>query len=216
MTTETTGARPVTQRLKEETAEHHKAAERHPFQQALLRGAVSREAYADYLGQMLLLHAALESRLRAAAPRTPAIRRVVKDFQHQEPYLRRDLAFFGVDPGLITPTPHTKSFIATLDRVAAERPLALIGYHYVLEGSNNGSKYIAKAIRRTFSLSGQDGTAYLDPYGEDQIPRWQQFKADLEASGLTEADGDVLVAAAAEMFEAIGRISGDLTRTIHA
>jgi heme oxygenase len=212
----TTESRPVTKRLKEETAEHHKAAERHEFQQALVRGSVSREAYIDYLGQMLLLHAALESRLRAAARATPAITRVVKDYQHQEPYLRRDLAYFGVDPGSLTASPQTKAFITTLDRVAAERPLALLGYHYVLEGSNNGSKYIAKAIRRSFSLGGQDGTAYLDPYGEEQMPRWAAFKADLEASDLSDAEGDVLVAAAAEMFEAIGRISEDLARAVHA
>ncbi len=216
MSVESNQPRPVTMRLKEETAEHHKAAERHEFQQALVRGGVSKEAYIDYLGQMLLLHAALESRLRAAAPRIPAIKRVVKDFQHQEPYLKRDLGFFGVDPATLTPSPQTKAFIATLDRVAAERPLALLGYHYVLEGSNNGSKYIAKAIRRTFSLSGQDGTAYLDPYGDEQMPRWQAFKADLEASGLSDSEGDVLVKAAAEMFEAIGRISEDLARAVHA
>jgi heme oxygenase len=211
-----TDTRPITLRLKEETAEHHTAAERHPFQQSLIRGTVSREAYVDYLGQMLLLHAALESRLRSVAPRTPAIRSVVKEFQHQEPYLRRDLAFFGVDPATVKPSPQTAAFIAALDRVAAERPLALLGYHYVLEGSNNGSKYIAKAIRRALSLEAQDGTAYLDPYGGEQVARWQLFKADLDASGLSDAEGDILVKAAAEMFDAIGRISGDLTRAVHA
>lgn len=208
--------RPVSVRLKEETAEHHTAAERHPFQQSLVRGTVSRDGYIDYLGQMFLLHAALESHLRAAAARVPAIAKVVRDFQHQEPYLRRDLAFFGVNPGSVAPTPQTSAFIATLDRVAAERPLALLGYHYVLEGSNNGSKYIAKAIRRTFGLGGQDGTAYLDPYGDQQQARWAEFKADLQACPLSNAEGDTLVRAASEMFEAIYRISDDLSAAVRA
>lgn len=209
-------SRPITLRLKEETAEHHAAAERHPFQQSLIRGTVSREAYIDYLGQMLLVHSALEAGLREAAPRIPAIERVVKAFQHQEPYLRADLAFFGIDPASITPSPQTEAFISTLGRTARERPLALLGYHYVLEGSNNGSKYIARAVRRLFSLSGRDGTMYLDPYGEEQVPRWAAFKADLESCHLGATDGDTLVRAAAEMFDAIYRISDDLARPVAA
>lgn len=212
----TNNPRPITQRLKEETADHHKAAERHEFQQALVRGAVSRESYTDYLGQMLLVHTALEGALRRARAAIPAIGRVVHEFQFQEPYLRRDLACFGIDPASVAPLPSTRALIALIEQAERDRPLALLGHHYVLEGSNNGSKYIAKAIRRTFSLSGQAGTAYLDPYGDEQAPKWARFKADLESCGLGEAEGDTLVAAAAEMFEAIGGISEDLSRTVPA
>lgn len=206
----------ISERLKAETAEHHTAAERHPFQRSLVRGTVGREGYAEYLGQMLLVHAALEAGLRRAAPAVPAIAKVVREEQYQEPYLRRDLAHFGVDPAAVTPSPATAELVARLERVARERPLALLGHHYVLEGSNNGSRFIARAIRSALGLSGREGTEYLDPYGEAQRANWAQFKADLDACGLSEAEGDVLVKAAAEMFEGIHRISEDLSAAVGA
>jgi heme oxygenase len=78
---------------------------------------------------------------------------------------------------------------------------------YVLEGSNNGNRFIARAIRK--ALPGAP-TRYLDPYGENQRPLWARFKADMEAVGFTPAEQDQIVLAAQEMFAAVGALSCEL------
>jgi len=94
-----------------------------------------------------------------------------------------------------------------LGRIAASDELALLGMRYVLEGSNNGNRFIARAIRA--GLPGAP-TRYLDPYGEAQRPRWVQFKADMDAVGFEAGQQDRIVAAAQEMFAAIGALSREL------
>ncbi|NNG17900.1 MAG: hypothetical protein HKM89_15600, partial [Gemmatimonadales bacterium] len=49
--------------LKAATAEQHHRAERHEFQQMMVRGTLPREVYADWLGQMLHVHRGLEDHL---------------------------------------------------------------------------------------------------------------------------------------------------------
>jgi heme oxygenase len=197
-------------RLKAETQDLHTAAERHPFQAAMAAGRVSREEYVRWLGQMLLVHRRLEARIREAMDAVPALRAVVRPFQFQEPYLLEDLALFGVRPEELTPTPAAAAILADLDRAAASRPLALLGFHYVLEGSNNGSRFIARSIRRALGLTPGRGDRFLDPYGESQRDNWAAFKRDMEAQRFSTGDIDFLVSAAREMFAAISRLSGDV------
>ena len=54
------------------------------------------------------------------------------------------------------------------------------------------------------------GACFLDPYGEAQRPRWAEYKQALGSLNLTEAESDALLAAAQDMFRAIGRISEEL------
>jgi heme oxygenase len=140
----------------------------------------------------------------------------VQEYQYQEPYLRRDLAAFRADANGVAPTAGTRAFLEWLDSPDGRAPLALLGCHYVVEGSNNGSRYIAKAIRRAFGIEGSAGVEYLDPYGDEQPARWARFKSDLDSAGLGEVEADRLVAAAKVMFETIGRISDDLARAVPA
>lgn len=205
----------VMARLKAETQDLHDAAESHRFQKALARGKISREDYTRWLGQMLLLHRALESALRSARSE-PAIAAVVRDYQYQEPYLLADLEHSAVDPGSIEPLPATAAIAARIDRAASEQPLALLGYHYVLEGSNNGSRFIARAVRRSLNLTPGRGDKYLDPYGDEQRALWAEFKADMGAVPFTPEQIQTLVDAAREMFDAISRISDDLLEPARA
>ncbi|TVQ33146.1 MAG: biliverdin-producing heme oxygenase [Phycisphaeraceae bacterium] len=204
----TTTTRPtVMELLKASTQDLHDAAENHEFQRDMFKGKISREAYAAYLGQMLLVHRTLEGRLTDVRSEVPVIGRIVASHQYQAPYLLEDLAFLDVDPDSISPTPATKAII---ERIGRASPLALLGMHYVLEGSNNGSRYIAVNIRKAFDLQPGRGDRYLDPYGEDQRQHWAAFKRDMDAEVFTDEQQETLVAAAREMFEAISHISEDL------
>lgn len=200
----------ITSRLKAETQDLHQAAEQHELQRALFKGRLPREVYAQHLGQLYLVHKALEGHIRRVRPSVPALAAVVKDYQFQEPYAEADLRTYGVDPASVRPTPSTKQLIESFERIAKTDPLALLGHHYVLEGSNNGSRFIAMAVRKAYALTPGQGDRYLDPYGDEQPARWAEFKRDLAAQKLTDAQKDTLVRAAREMFAGIKSMNDDL------
>ncbi|HRJ49995.1 MAG TPA: biliverdin-producing heme oxygenase, partial [Phycisphaerales bacterium] len=105
--------------LRESTSDLHTAAERSELQRLLVSGRASRSQYAEHLSQMFLVHRALDAALRAASEASPAVRTVVRDEHFQEPYLREDLAFLGVNPESIEPVPATTAMTARIAGVAA-------------------------------------------------------------------------------------------------
>lgn len=199
---------PIMARLKSETGELHGQAEGRPLQKRLARGEIDRGAYADYLGQLLLVHRALEQALATAAARHPEIAAVFRDEHRREGNIRSDLAVFGRDAGAIVPLPATTVLVTTIQRTATTAPVGLLGLLYVLEGSTNGSKYIAKALRRSFG--GDAGLSYLDPYGDEQRATWETFKVQMDDVGFKPAQADQIVAAARAMFQGIADISDGL------
>lgn len=206
----------TTVQLKTATQPLHDAAENHPFQRQLIQGSLPLNGYIHYLSQMFIVHRSLEGHIRGAADTHPAFHRVVAEHQFQESYLREDLAYFGVRPDGVLSLPATAALAAELDSLAADRPLALLGCHYVLEGSNNGSKYLSHAVRRAYELKEGPGTRYLDPYGQRQRALWERFRSDLNALSFTELETETLLHGATMMFQGIYAIQEDLHRTAAA
>lgn len=200
----------IMQRLKSETQDLHDAAESHELQRKLMKGELSRELYAAHLGQLYLVHKALESAIRDAQTSVPALQTVVHDYQFQVPYLEEDLAFYGLSIDSLEPTPGTARLIEKIEQAAKSDPIALLGFQYVLEGSNNGSKYIAKAVSRAYQIESGPGLRYLDPYGDNQRAYWGAFIADMAKCSFSDAQSDALVDAAGDMFRGIAEIGDDL------
>lgn len=200
-------------RLKEETKELHAAAESHEFQRAFGSGKLSREGYANYLSQMYLVHKALEAHIKNLREATPVLSAVIREQNFREADLERDLRFLGIDPASVQPTQATRELIERFDQAAAENPDALLGYHYVLEGSNNGNTFIARGIRKAYELTDKDGTCYLDPYGDQQRAMWMQYKQAMAGLSLSEAQSDLIVESAKTLFRSIGQLSGELAET---
>lgn len=197
-------------RLKAETQAQHDATEHGAFNENLVKGKLPLESFVDSLEQLFLIHQALETHLRRFMDREPAFRAVLRDYQFQEPYLRDDLAHFGRNTETITPLPATRRFLEEIDELANKTPVALLGVHYVFEGSNNGSKFIARAVRRAYALAENAGARYLDPYGERQKDYWQQFKDDMNAVAFTSDQMDGIVAAARLTFERVMQLHHEL------
>jgi heme oxygenase len=197
------------ERLRTETRDLHDQAEQNQWQGRMVRGELTRSDYERWLGQMLLGHRALEKELRSL-PLDQFPYTAIRSEHYQEPYLRADLEHFGVDPETIEPLAATAALIGRIEELAREQPLALLGFHYVLEGSNNGNRFIAKRLREVYELEAGAGDQYLDPYGERQREVWKRFKEDLGSAELSAEDQDLLVASAREMFQAIYDISNDL------
>ncbi len=206
----------IMDRLRIETRELHTYAETRPLQKALIKGSLPRETYVEYLGQMLLVHAALEGEIRKHTSSHRAFAAVWREYQEREGNLRADLESLGVDPVTIEPLPATRATVEMIERASHETPMTLLGMLYVLEGSTNGSRFIARAIARAYNLEPGPGLSYLDPYGEKQTALWQQFKDDMNSVGFENDEMDALVESAKHMFQAIADISDDLYATVPA
>ena len=139
-------------RLREETRDLHASAEGKAFQRRMLSGELSREEYVAWLGQMLLVHRALEAHLRRLWQTDPAFA-ALREEQFQEPYLLADLAALDDASGGHAPLAATAALIADIERAAVETPLALLGHHYVLEGSNNGNRYIVRRLAPALGIA---------------------------------------------------------------
>ena len=197
--------------LKSATADLHQAAEGTPLQRQLVKGELPQDLYAAFLGQMYLVHAALEQAVRDASASHPGFCTVVREYHDREPQLRQDLAFLDIDLAAIAPIAATTAMLTDIERTAADRPIALLGMLYVLEGSTNGSKFIARALRKAYQLEQGPGVAYLDPHGELQQDRWQAFKRDMDSVGFTERESEAIIATAKGMFRSITEISLELS-----
>ncbi|MFG0283976.1 MAG: biliverdin-producing heme oxygenase [Phycisphaerales bacterium JB039] len=191
-------------RLKAETADLHQAAETSQFQRALVKGELAPAAYAAWLGQMLLIHDALEGALREARAASPALAQVDRREYDRADDLRSDLVDLAADPDNVEPLGATSRLC---DAIGSSDALGLLGMRYVLEGSNNGNRFIAAAIRRAMPDA---PTRYLDPYGESQRSRWAAFREDMERNGFGPDEQDQLVAAARLMFKGVGELSREL------
>ncbi|MFI5209709.1 MAG: biliverdin-producing heme oxygenase [Gemmatimonadales bacterium] len=189
--------------LRNETAEQHRLAEQQEFQQQMVRGSLPQADYIRWLGQMLHLHVALEEELEDLVRSRPTLAGLFEEDRRKVPALRRDLAHFG-SPAEEPPLAATSALIEEIRHLAAVRPLALLGLYYVLEGSTNGSRYIARKVRPAYGLApGQDGAAYLEPYGDDQPARWAAFKAEMDRLTFSTEELRELVAAARMTFDGI-------------
>lgn len=200
-------------RLRNETADLHQRAESQTFQQRMFGGALTRPEYASWLGQMWLVHRALESELERVRSSDPRFAPVRADHCKAE-RLAADLAAVGgAEP---KPLPSTARLIARIAAAAREEPLRLLGYHYVLEGSTNGNRILARRLLPALGLDAATAGRYLDPYGDRQREVWARFKEEMQQVELSTAECDLLVHAARELFAAIADLSAELAQTSRA
>jgi heme oxygenase len=197
--------------LREQTADNHKRAEQSDFQRRFVTGKLSREHYAGWLEQMWFIYGALAKHLGSASAH-PVHAAIFASGRDRTPELEADLEFLGLAPDARKAVPATRAFVARIDEWAAAGGAELLGALYVLEGSTNGSKYIARAVRKAYEFAGAEGTRFLDPYGEEQMARWQEFRGRLDA-GVAPADVPAVVQAARETFDAVSAIGQELLRT---
>ena len=201
---------PITERLKSETRDLHTEAERHPIQVAMISGRVAPADYAALLAQLMHVHDALEGQLARHADTCPEISEIVDPDHFHAPRLRDDIRALDFKPESHPPLPATTQLIGSITDASGSAPWSLIGFHYVLEGSTNGGRFIAKAIRKGLPLPENRGTSYYDPYGENQRTVWSTYKDALAGVGWTRQQADTLVDNASAMFRGITAIMNEL------
>jgi heme oxygenase len=193
--------------LRETTRTLHKEAESRPLQRAMATGTIPPGSYVMYLGQLRHLHAALEASLDTVTASHPGLAGLFTDDRRRVPDLDRDLAAFGVSMENVPVLPPTAEFINRVEERAKSEPVALLGPLYVLEGSTNGGRFLARVLERSLQIEGRAGLSYMDPYGDRQPEMWAEFKRLADQVELTPAQRDVVTEAACETFRAIAAIS---------
>ncbi|MHC4975545.1 MAG: biliverdin-producing heme oxygenase [Planctomycetota bacterium] len=195
--------------LKRDTAELHTRAERSPRMSQLASGQMTRDEYGEHLAQLYLLHEGLERELEMFCEGEKRARGVVDQSQFQCGNALRDLSYLGVGSRTFRASAPVAMFLDELDEISSDRPWMLLGMHYVLEGSKNGGRYLARVVRQTYDLPEGSGDRYMDPYGDEQPERWAGFRASLDALELsTNERGDVLDGARMmfELFVDLGSV----------
>jgi len=203
----------IMKRLREETRELHSLAESRPLQQQIARGEVDRERFAAYLGQLYLIHRELESALQSEANAHPAVARLATGDRMRVPDLIKDLQSLQLDYRELAPGAATSRFVDDVEDLRDTHPVALLGALYVVEGSTNGGKFLAKVLRRAWNTDG-DGLSYLDPYGDQQPQKWAAFKSLMDDAAFDETQKDAIVQAAHRTFRAIAEVSDEVARDV--
>jgi heme oxygenase len=188
----------------------HERAQHTTLQTMLAMGVLPREFYGRYLAQTLHVHRALETQIGVVKAAHPALARVCRPHQRRADDVRADLIWLGVDPVATQPLPATTQLIRCIDHCARNEPLGLLGCLYVAEGSLNGRKHAARAMRRALGSTDDHGVRALDPYGEKQMERWLQFRADLDSTQLTADQEERVTRGATYMFEGVIAICDEI------
>lgn len=202
-------------RLRDETREAHNIAESGQLEQSLVHGTLPRTMFVRYLEQRLIAHRALEQGVADWTTGDGRTSGLVLPEQVQTPNLLADLNSFGVEVERIRPLPATERFVQFVQGVSRTCHCAILGAFYVLEGSKNGARYIARAISRAYELRDGVGLRYLDPHGERQTALWQEFKVRVNTIAFTPDECDAIVAAARDTFAAIHEMDSELWATAH-
>lgn len=195
-------------RLREDTRDLHEHAESRTLQRRMARGELPRQTFVAYLAQLHWIHSALESALARSRGAHAAIDAVATEDRFRVPDLLADLAHHGGDPAAALPA--AVGFCETIAALEAEGPVALLGCLYVLEGSTNGARFIARVLRRAWGIEGREGLAYMDPYGDAQPERWAAFRREMDAADFSGVERNRIVSAARATFEAIASVSDEL------
>lgn len=193
--------------LRESTRGLHKEAESRPLQRSMARGTLPPGAYVMYLGQLRHLHAALEDHLDAVSGSHPGIAGIFTDDRRRVPDLDRDLAAFGVSPESVPVLPSTAEFIGRVEALSEAEPVSLLGPLYVLEGSTNGGRFLARILEKSLQIENGAGLSYMDPYGDRQPEMWASFKTLANEVALTPVQAESVTESARETFRAIAAIS---------
>ena len=201
----------ISLQLREGTRSAHSSAEGHHFQKALGSGTLPRAKYRHYLGQLFLVHGAIERRMKDQ----PYMGGVVTEEQFQADFLKRDLDALAGSNGEgsadadVQPLSCTQKMLKRIQEVTEKEPVALLGYHYVLLGSKHGGKFIASVTKKSYELE-KDGAVYFDPYGQGFQQHWQHFTGGINELSLNETQMQELLGAASEMFTYVQTLGGEI------
>ncbi|NMT64814.1 biliverdin-producing heme oxygenase [Marinobacter orientalis] len=167
----------ILKQLREETRPAHLALESQPLMKRLLSSRLTAMEYGQLIQSMLAFYQALESQL---APATAALLERHPDpnyrYLPRAPLLANDCRALGCDSSGLMRGPTE----LRLDGSGAY----LLGVLYVIEGSTQGGRFIAKHLAQTLGLNENSGASFFNIHQWNNS--WAAFRSwlstDLERS----------------------------------
>jgi heme oxygenase len=194
---------PIMVRLKKETNDYHVRLESLPYFSALTDHKLPLECYAGQLKALAILHGVMETEIAACSDKR--VSAVWSEELKKLPLLEKDLAFFK--PRIISdPSSAIEIAIAMTDKMrlrGIERPVTLLGYLYVFEGSTLGNAMHRPDISATFQLNALDGCGYYASYKEQVKSSWKRFSEKMNGVLADTSSHDSIIEAAHEAFEGL-------------
>ncbi len=166
-------------------SESHQQIEQTPFSIGMLDGSISRSEYANGLVQLWHIHDELESIVCQANELT----HYFTSEMVRTNTITRDLKAFGYKVFTFQPMNETLAIVNQLRYWATQKPFALLGCIYILEGSRMGSLVIAKPLSKTLGIEpGETSGIEYHTEGAAQTPsRVRAFKEKVDGANLDEA-----------------------------
>ncbi|MFW5810749.1 MAG: biliverdin-producing heme oxygenase [Thermodesulfobacteriota bacterium] len=193
-------------RLKEETQEYHSRLESSPFFQALMEHRLPLECYLDQLRALAVIHGILETEI--AASTDDRVLSVWEEELKKLPLLQEDLSFFEPRTGSDSAASieAAQQMVKNIRLRGIEKPVALLGYLYVLEGSTLGNSMHRPDISATFHLEGLNGCRYYSSYLNDVRSHWIRFSEKMDAALNDPSLYATLIEAAHETFAGLEKL----------
>lgn len=86
----------------------------------------------------------------------------------------------------------------------------MFGALYVLEGSTNGVRFLARTLRKSWGLDG-DGLAYFDPYGDEQPRKWAAHRREMDEGTFGADQKEAIIEMAKTSSLAMAEISEEVS-----
>lgn len=190
----------LARRLREGTADVHRAAERMAMIQALLRGVADRRAYGELLRAYHAIYGALEAALLRSQD-DPAIAALTVPALFRQPAIAADLAVVVGSVGG-PPRPATRAYVDRIHEVAATRPRLLLAHAYVRTfGDLAGGRILGRIVGRALGLAPGAGLDfYAFPGIADPAALLVDLRGRLDALDLAGDEVEALVAEARRAF----------------
>jgi heme oxygenase (biliverdin-producing, ferredoxin) len=192
------------ERLRRETHELHRSAERSRFMAALLRGRVSRPPYSALLRNLHAIYSALEPALERHRQH-PWIAPVILPALWRSAALAADLAELhgaGWADALVV-LPAAERYCARVRQLDAAQPGLLLAHAYVrCLGDLSGGQLLRRIVAESLQLTGGVGTAFYD-FGapSETLALARAFRSGLDEVSVDAPAADSLVAEAVLAFE---------------
>ena len=201
-----TPAQAIMDKLKTETRGHHAALESLPYFKVLIEHRLPLECYVNQLEALRIVHGVLETELASSGAEPVAA--VWDDGLRKLPLLEADLDFFRAR------VPSSNGdFIQASQEMASnirlrniEKPVSLLGYLYVLEGSILGNRMHQPDICASFHLDGVEGSRYYTSYQDQVTARWEAFSNAMNKALRAQETHTPVIRAAHETFAGLAKL----------
>lgn len=177
----------ITERLKAETADHHKATEEVSFGHKIMSGALTLDEYKLLIEKNYLLHVLIEMAL-VKSDVIPADFELLSRLKTQA--LIDDLTTLN------HPIPAVPQINVTYTTLAEA-----LGAMYVVEGATLGGAYIYKALQRNTAIAPIGKFSYYGVYGDQIGPNWKKFQEALNKHIHTKELEDQTIESAKQAFD---------------